>query len=214
MEEKREATADGWLTQIEDTVREEQTEGQSVILMGHSLGGALCFIALQTERVSDLEGVVLFAPLFEVSDARSPILKPRQWFELLSPLLIGHDTIESVFAEDVGDDDEARGMNERDPFTTMNVYHELFRVVEMCTDLETTVRAPVWVLLPDDDLVVDSEATTKRVETWTPQSKVKLDVIENSGHVLPVEVRLNEFVPLFHEWSESIRDGEERGVRE
>jgi len=69
-------TPDDMVRAVRGKVLKLEREHDRVLLVGHSMGGALCTIAAAETRVS---GLVLCAPFFEVTHRRWYLLRPERW---------------------------------------------------------------------------------------------------------------------------------------
>jgi len=69
-------TPDDMVRAVRDEVLELRRKHERILLVGHSMGGALCTIAAADAEVS---GLVLCAPFFEVTRKRWYLLRPERW---------------------------------------------------------------------------------------------------------------------------------------
>ena len=153
-------------------------------LVGHSLGGALAFdAALRPEN--PIAGLVLLAPLVEVSRARSPLLGPRQWFRLLDRLLLFTDTVESRLPADLRDP-EARAAYRTDKFIHRDIYRALFDAIDAIRPRAADWRGPLLMVVSPSDQIVDS-AASKFFFAATNAAPAKLQEQYSAGHVLPLD---------------------------
>lgn len=165
-----------------------------VVLVGHSLGGALATDAVL--RASDgtmPDKVILLAPLVEVSRARSPILSPYAWFRILCVLLPVLRWIPSVFKEYLHAEDDASFTYRRDRFNEIGWYESLFALVDTlrCAD-RRSLDVPTVVYVAGGDQVVDSEATRR---WFGGLPNVRLIEWRSASHVIPLNGRWKEIVP-------------------
>ena len=153
-------------------------------LVGHSLGGALAYdAALRPDN--RIAGLVLLAPLIDVSRARSPLLSPRQWFGLLDRLLVFTDTIESRLPKDLRDPD-ARAAYRTDKYVHRDVYRALFDAGDAIRPRAADWRGPLLVAISATDQIVDSSAT-QFFFSATNAAPAKLAEMHAAGHVLPLD---------------------------
>ena len=158
--------------------------GRPVWLVGHSLGGALAFdAALRPENA--VAGLVLLAPLIDVSRARSPLLAPRQWFHVLDRLLVFSDVVESRLPKDLRDP-EARAAYQTDRFIHRDVYRALFDAIDQIAPRAGEWRGPLLTIVSANDQIVDS-AATKFFFAATNAAPAKLQEQYASGHVIPLD---------------------------
>ena len=158
--------------------------GRPVWLVGHSLGGALAFDAA-LRPTNQVAGLVLLAPLVEVSRARSPVLSPRQWFNLLDHLLVFTDTIESRLPKDLHDP-AARATYRTDKYVHRDVYRALFDATDAVRPRAGEWRGPLLAVISASDQIVDSSAS-RFFFAATNAAPAKLGEEHAAGHVLPLD---------------------------
>ena len=155
-----------------------------VWLVGHSLGGALAYdAALRPEN--QIAGLVLLAPLVQVSRARSPVLSPRQWFTLLDRLLVFTDVVESRLPKDLRDP-AARADYRTDKYIHRAAYRALFAAVDAVRPRAADWRGPLFMAIAPADQIVDS-AATRFFFAATNAAPARLAEIHAAGHVLPLD---------------------------
>lgn len=153
-------------------------------LVGHSLGGALAYDAALRPGNS-IAGLVLLAPLVDVSRARSPFLAPRQWFRLLDRLLLFTDTVESRLPADLHDP-EARAAYRTDKFIHRDIYRALFDAIDAIRPRAADWRGPLLMVVSPSDQIVDS-AASRFFFAATNAAPAKLQEQYSAGHVLPLD---------------------------
>ena len=155
-----------------------------VWLVGHSLGGALAIdAALRPEN--RVAGLVLLAPLLDVARARSPLLAPRQWFDLFDRFLVFTDVVESRLPKDLRDP-AARAAYVTDKFVHRDVYRALFDAVDAVRPRAADWRGPLLVAISPSDQIVDV-AATRFFFAATNAAPAKLCEQVAAGHVLPLD---------------------------
>jgi alpha-beta hydrolase superfamily lysophospholipase len=153
-------------------------------LVGHSLGGALAFdAALRPEN--SIAGLVLLAPLLQVSRTRSPLLAPRTWFRILDRLLLFTDTVESRLPNDLRNP-TARAGYRTDKFIHRDIHRALFAATDAVRPRAAEWRGPLLTLISPSDQIVDS-AATKFFFAATNAAPAKLQEQHAAGHVLPLD---------------------------
>ncbi|MDD4101336.1 MAG: alpha/beta hydrolase [Kiritimatiellae bacterium] len=173
-----------WRTSIADELIKLRSGHERVWLVGHSMGGALALDA--AARLPDMvDGVVLFAPLLEVSRRRSPLLPPAVWFAVARVALCLSPTFESPFsAEGVAVDDPSFTYP-RDRFIPFAVYNGLFRLVRELRHKAPLVLCPLFVVAAEKDAVVDTYAALNWLEGCGGTKEVH--VLPAISHVIPLE---------------------------
>ena len=153
-------------------------------LIGHSLGGALAYdAALRPEN--HVAGLVLLAPLVEVSRTRSPLLPPETWFNILDHLLLFTDTIESRLPKDLHDPD-ARATYVTDKYVHRDLYRALFDATDAIRPRAGNWHGPLLMAISADDEIVDSSAT-RFFFSATNAAPAALAEYHAAGHVLPLD---------------------------
>ena len=161
-----------------------ENPGRPIWLVGHSLGGALAYdAALRPEN--RIAGLVLLAPLVEVSRARSPVFSPHQWFEILDHLLVFTDVVESRLPKDLRDP-AARAEYRTDKFIHRAAYRALFAAVDAVRPRAAAWRGPLFMAIAPSDQIVDS-AATRFFFAATNAAPARLSEIHAAGHVLPLD---------------------------
>lgn len=162
-----------------------------VVLVGHSLGGALATdAALRAEDKALPDKLVLLAPLIEVSRARSPILSPYVWYRLLRLILPVLRWVPSVFKEYLKAEDDASFIYRRDRFNEIGWYESLFSLVDSLRRADRKkVAVPTTVYVAGADRVVDSNATRR---WFGGLSNVRLVEWTDASHVIPLNRRWQE----------------------
>ncbi|NCD22722.1 MAG: alpha/beta fold hydrolase [Spartobacteria bacterium] len=153
-------------------------------LVGHSLGGALAYDAA-LRPANRVAGLVLLAPLVQVSRARSPVLSPRQWFGLLDRLLVFTDVVESRLPKDLRDP-AARAEYQTDKFIHRAAYRALFAAVDAVRPRAAEWRGPLFMAIAPSDQIVDSGAA-RFFFGATNAAPAHLVEVHAAGHVLPLD---------------------------
>lgn len=155
-----------------------------VWLVGHSLGGTLAFDAA-LRPANPVAGLVLLAPLVEVSRARSPLLAPRQWFHILDRLLVFTDAIESRLPKDLHDP-AARAAYVTDRYLHRDLYRALFAAADAIRPRAADWRGPLLAVVSPSDQIVAAAATR---EFFAAARAAPAELAEHAagGHVLPLD---------------------------
>ncbi len=173
-----------WVRAVRSAALEMRAEHETVWIVAHSLGGTVALRALQADAAL-ADGLVLLAPLLEVSDARSPILEPEEWFAVGEFLVAESDVLESIFPIDAHDP-RVREKEERDLFIPLDLYSELFALLDDLDAGPADVDIPVMMVLSKRDKIVDSDAAEAWFTALTNEAN-RLLVVEPAGHVLPLD---------------------------
>ncbi len=184
LERMRAVTERDWRAALAKEVEQARSEGRDVWLAGHSMGGTLALDYAQTNPDA-VRGVILLAPLIEVSSRRSLGLPPDRLYRAAARLLPQRTILETAFPVDLHA--AAEGVEElRDRFLPMSVYDAMFRLAHDVKSRPASLQVPVLVMVPGRDLVVSRAATLAYYETLRADRK-QLIVSEKAGHVVPLD---------------------------
>ncbi len=180
----REGDCKTWLAAISDELRSLRASHEHVYVVAHSLGAALAARCLGNDPAA-ASGLVAIAPLFAVSNRRSPLISSEDWFHVLEKLLVFTDTIMLVFDPDVKDRREHQRL-QTDRFVPVSIYRELFALIDEIRRSDKTVQQPLLMILGDDDSVIDNQVAGCYFEQCRSEHKTRV-VVEGAGHVPPVD---------------------------
>ena len=181
-----------WMAAVREEAAKLREGRDAVWIVGHSLGATLALCVAQ-ENPALVDGLILLAPLIEISDERSPVLGPDDWFQIGQHLLVHTEMIESLFPVDAHDPGLREEEEVRDRFIPLQIYTELFATMERLGDPGDVPYIPLMMALAERDQIVD----TARAQAWfqeidAPQKK--LWVAEPAGHVLPLDTGWEELL--------------------
>lgn len=179
-----------WLASVDKEIENLKKSGKKIVLVGHSLGGAISIRYVTTHQDS-VDALVLAAPAVDVSSARSPLLPVQYWHAFLSSILVFTDTTQSPFGIDVLDPNEKES-ELRTPFTPIKVIDQTFELVRLNRQSAGKISLPVLMCLAAKDKVVDNEAA-KDFFKRLPSPQKKLVVLENSAHALLFDYQWQDF---------------------
>ena len=180
------ATLAAWRADLDGEIAALRADNpdRPIWLVGHPRGGALAFDAA-LRPANRIAGLVLLAPLVEVSRARSPGLSPRQWFALLDRLLVFTDVVESRLPKDLRDP-AARADYQTDKFIHRAAYRALFAAVDAVRPRAAEWRGPLYMAIAPSDQIVDA-AATRFFFAATNAAPARLTESHAAGHVLPLD---------------------------
>lgn len=197
LERAAQVTRADWLNAVR-AAAETLREGRAAVwIVAHSLGAAVTVRLLQDSNVP-VDGVILLAPLIEVSDERSPVLDPDVWFSVGQQLVVYADVLELMFPVDAHDP-RVKENHQRDVFIPMNLYTELFALLSELSEPGAMPDMPVMMVLSARDKIVDSTAAQTWFEGWNAERK-QLLLMEPAGHVLPQDTGWEQLVAQMEEW--------------
>ena len=191
LEGMRRVTEADWRAAVAAEVALAAAAGREVWLVGHSMGGTLALDFAQTHPGA-VRGVILLAPLIEVSSKRSLGLPPDRLYRLASRFLPNQTILETAFPVDLHA--RADGVDElRDRFLPMALYDSMFRLAGQVRARPAAIAGPVLLVVPGADLVVNREATLAYYASLRAEPK-KLMIDEKAGHVVPLDYGWEEVV--------------------
>ncbi len=179
------STADEWLDKVEQEVQWLRTAYDQVVIVAHSLGGAIA-INQALNHPEQQDALVLLAPAIKVSNQRSPLLSVRFWHRF-SRLALPSSTISfSPFEMDAHDPQE-RDRRLRNRFTPRSVVDNTFRLIDANRGRAGELEIPCLIFLSTTDQVIDSSAIEEFYNEYggTPKELIELN---NSGHMIPVDL--------------------------
>ncbi|MCA9106246.1 MAG: alpha/beta fold hydrolase [Planctomycetales bacterium] len=187
-----------WARAVAEEVADLRTRHRRVVVVGHSLGGALALqIAGGTSSLASassdeppeewpaIDGLVLVAPAIDVANDRSPVLRVRQWHSISRALLMFTDSTASPFPIDA-EDPTADEYEYRTTFTPRRVIDETFRLIDANAARESRLDIPVLLAVADHDHVVDSSAALAWWERLEAPRK-QLFIAHESAHAVPLD---------------------------
>lgn len=174
-----------WCEAVRSAIKDLRGRYKRVYLLAHSLGAAVSVEAV-SDAAASVDGMVLLAPLFDVSNRRSPLLPVRMWYRFLDSVLVFTDVIQMTFPPDLWDK-SALPLTREDKFIPRVVIREVFRLLARNHERARTFRTPLLMILARHDLVVDNAAAEHFFRECAAQPK-RLRYVENAGHMLPIDL--------------------------
>lgn len=196
-----------WRLALLDEVDRARATGSRVWLVGHSMGGTLVLDLAQTHP-QKIEGLVLLAPLLQVSARRTLGLPPERMFRLAVRALPGDTILGTAFPVDL----HARkdGVDElRDRFLPMSMYDAMFRLTADVRARPAQLDVPVLVVLPGSDKVVSRRATRRYFDVLNAPRKALVED-PRAGHVVPLDYGWQEVARVIVDF---VRKQTENGIR-
>lgn len=173
-----------WRLALLDEVARARAASSRVWLVGHSMGGTLALDFAQTHP-AEIEGIILLAPLLQVSARRSLGLPPERLFRLAARALPGDTILGTAFPVDLHARKE--GVDElRDRFLPMSMYDAMFRLTADVRARPPRLETPVLVVVPGSDKVVSRRATLAYFAALNAPRKTLVED-PRAGHVVPLD---------------------------
>ncbi len=173
-----------WLDAIRMEAAQLKAGHKTVWLMGHSMGAALA-VQHAIDHPDEIAGLVLLAPLFQVSHRRSPGFSARSWYQFGEKSLIFTRIFESPFPLDVRDP-MALKFDLHDRFIPRATYAEMFSAADAVKNRAANVKLPLIVFLSRSDRVVDYRAA-ERFFNGAGSAHKEIHYTDGAGHVIPLD---------------------------
>ncbi len=174
-----------WVEAVAVEVAALKAKHPHVIIVAHSLGGAVTIRAL-LERHLDVDGVVLMAPAIEVSNARSPLgLSTRFWHEFARRTLFFTQIVQSPFTYDINDP-QARQEIPQQPFMPRSIADETFKLIDANRGRASELDYPLLMILARHDKIIDTAAAQSFFDAWGCSDK-QLVFQAKSAHMIPLD---------------------------
>jgi len=168
-------TAADWRAAVHAEVLALRAGHSPVWVVGHSLGGLLA-VSEARDHPADVAGVVLLAPLFQVSSRRAGGLSPEWLYGVGQQLRVFTTLLENRFPQDAADP-AAGSMEARDRFVPITVFEQMFKLVRQARELNQPFSHPVLlVVAPNDRVVARIKPARSRIIT-----------LDRAGHVVPLD---------------------------
>jgi alpha-beta hydrolase superfamily lysophospholipase len=180
----REVTHEDWLRKIDQEIRALRAQYPEVWIVAHSLGAASSVAAISAYDL-DVDGLVMLAPLLEVSDKRSPLLPPRRWFDIGTRSMRHITMLETAFPIH-SDDPALRNLPGRDLFLPLSIFEAVFEMTDLAQRAELPEGMPLFMATADTDRVVDSEAAAAWFDARAREGDQRV-TRHPAGHLLPLD---------------------------
>lgn len=185
------STPEEWLAKLKTEAAELRKSHARVVIVAHSLGGALTIRTI-LDQPDAADAIVLLAPAIAVSNARSPVLPTRFWHEFGKWALPSTKITKSPFEIDVHDPAE-KSLPHRNVFSPRSVVDHTFQLTDNNLNQFKEISLPTLVFVAPDDQVVDPDAIRTFYEQISSDDKQLVEV-SHSGHVIPVDLDWEQVV--------------------
>jgi carboxylesterase len=185
------SSAAGWRASVADRLRQLREKHRRVVVVAHSLGGAVTVDYL-IDHPEAVDGVVLLAPLIAVSNQRSPLLTAEAWFHVLDHTLIFSDRVAMLLPPDVRDPHALEKMKE-DRFIPRTIYREMFKLIDRNRERGARFSSPLLLVLARSDQVIDSPSA-ERFFNECASTRKRIEWRDQAGHVLPIDYGWKQLV--------------------
>ena len=176
----RRVTLEQWRQAVDDEVATLRKTHAQVWLISHSLGGSLCIDAA-VRKPDAVEGLILIAPLIQVSRYKIPFVPPEAGFRCAQAVFALSPVFESMFTRTPRTAEDQTFTYARDRFIPFQVYRNLFKLIHANEIQASNLTMPVFAALSKFDRVVDSKAASKWLEHVQGKKEVRWT---ETGHVI------------------------------
>ncbi|MBU0880354.1 lysophospholipase [Patescibacteria group bacterium] len=184
---------DLWLEALDREINQLKQNHKHVWIIAHSLGGAIT-IKYLLENPKAVDGVILLAPLIKVFNQCGSLFPTRMLYEIGIRCLFITKIFENYIPIDVNNPEEKKKYKIFcDRFIPRNIYNELFKLIDSFKGKEDKFNVPMLMILSQKDKIIESNASKQFFQKSSSTHK-RLIVLENSGHVIPLD----------YEWKEAV----------
>ena len=178
-------SVDQWREQLAREIQQLQQTHSMIVIVAHSLGGALTLNHL-LQHPGSVDGIVLLAPAIQTANIRSPFLTARFWHEFAKWTLPFSRVAMSPFEYDAKDPVE-RAVTLRNKFSPRQVVSNLYLLIDENLDRAGEIQTPALFIISPDDQVIDVESVRNYYEALGSNRKQFIEA-KQSGHALPVDL--------------------------
>jgi esterase/lipase len=191
-----------WVAAVADEVAALKRDHPHVVIVAHSLGGAVTVRTL-LERELEIDGVVLIAPAIDVSSARSPLgLPTRFWHEFGRWTLLFTRIVESPFAYDLNDPAALRQVPQQ-PYMPRAIVDQTYAMIDANRGRAAELKQPLLMVLAPDDRIVDTPTAKAYFQAWGSPDK-QLVIQEGAAHMIPLDFGWESLVPRISEFARRV----------
>ena len=189
LEARKNVASSSWAWAIEREIQTLRENHHKVWLVAHSLGSAIS-IRQALNHQKSVDGLILLAPLFEVSTKRSPLLSARSWHRIFAHSV---PVSETPFPEDLLKMPPA-DRAAVDLFITPNINDSLFSLLDEIRPRAGDIRVPVFLAISPHDHVADPLAARAWFAKMDNSPRRKQFFAWHSAHVLPLDFDADRLV--------------------
>lgn len=190
-----------WIEALDNQIHQLHQSHSKIWIIAHSLGGAIT-IRYLLDHPQSVDGVILLAPLLEVSNDNSPLLPARTWHKFGTHCLFITTILENYLPVDIHDP-KVREKHQVfcDRFIPRVVYNELFKLLDSINGKANEFNLPLLMMLSSDDKVINPKTAERFYEEAASTSK-HIIFLKNSGHVIPLDYQWKDAVSDISEFIE------------
>ena len=185
VEQMHSCTCQDWVQTVLDESRTLRESHSHIVVVGHSLGGAVALGAI-IQQPEQFDAAVLLAPAIDVANHRSPLLPTRFWRRLGDLFLYFSKVYLSPYDRNDCRDPQYRNPPYKSPFSTRNIVQQTFRLMDRIQPQAESLQLPLLMVLSREDRVTDWVAAERFYDRLGSRCK-KLRFYDTSGHALTVD---------------------------
>ncbi len=182
--EYADSTVEQWIAKTRAEIESLRSRTDEVWMVGHSMGAALA-LHLAREDPGLCTGLVLIAPLLDISGKRMLGLPAGPTFRVLDALTLFSGSVYNMLPLDLHAD-ERRADYVRTRFIPLPQYRQMFRLLRANERQDPALSIPLLVFLASDDRIIDSAAARAYAKTCGAPRAAVVEPAD-TGHVLPWE---------------------------
>ncbi len=198
------STTESWLDKLDSEIKSLQQNHSMIIVVAHSLGGAVTISHL-LENPNCVDGVVLLAPAIEVSNERSPVFTAETWHRFSSYTLPFSRIAKSPFEYDARDPSE-RDFVGRNVFSPRRVVDNTYQLIRGNRGRADEIKLPVRVFVSPTDAIIDPDSVKLFYEKLGSKNK-KLIVADKAGHAIPIDYGWETVVTEIESFAHELASG-------
>lgn len=179
----RRVMLDQWQQALDSEIASMMKDHAQVWLMAHSMGCALSIDAVPRNR-GTVQGLILLAPLIQVSSAKTYRIPPEAAFRVVQKIFVLSPVFESMFDWKPAMPGNPAFTYIKDRFIPFQVYRNLFALTRSNRARASEIAIPVFAALSKYDRVVDSQAAAEWLESLSGKKEVRWT---ETGHVIPID---------------------------
>jgi esterase/lipase len=176
-------SSDDWIDSVKQEVAALRTTHERVILLSHSLGGAVA-IRYLLDHAGEVDAAVFLAPAVQVADNRSPLLPTRVWHRVAGALIFTQ-IVTSSYSNDAHDPIELDSSHQT-RFTPRRVINQTFELIDYNHGRASEIKIPTLMVLTHEDKINDWRASESFYQDLeNPLKKIVFN--DRAGHPLPFD---------------------------
>ena len=193
-------SSEDWVNAVKQEVASLRANHDRVILLSHSLGGAVSIRNL-LDCPGEVDATIFLAPAVRVADHRSPLLPTRYWHRVANALIFTQ-IVTSGYSNDSHDPNELDSSHQT-RFTPRRVINQTFELIDYNYGRAGEISVPALMVLTREDKVNDWQASEAFYnDLKSPLKKIIFN--DRAGHPLPFDYGWEEITDSIVEFLREI----------